>query len=236
MDAGTIPSNISLFLILLICVALDVVDIIEIVKLRTTWKSVNSIDYNLFQTCIKNELFFKTTFSSFSLSAALLATLAILLLIFCPELFFKRLIKGFLNLIYYFYGLYMLAFSIYFASFWKDYTYICYVPGDYNKIFSLMNAFSIVGSIILSSLIIVGFNFYFTLYVYSSSINKSDDSVEYIRKLFWWAVFQGRGNRNNQNNNHNQNARNVSNIIRADNNSINNYQQDNIDDENQRLL
>ncbi|MCQ2816573.1 MAG: hypothetical protein MJ252_04815 [archaeon] len=242
MEGGTVPSNLSLFLILLICIALDVIDIIELSRLKDSWRrAINDIDPITFNNCSKNELILKSAFSSFSFLAAFSATTVICLLLFIPELFLKQFLKGFVYMNYLIFGLYMLGFTLYFILYWDQYAYVCdaNIPGV--RFISMVNCFSIFGCLILAVIVTFGYTIYDTVNIYSNSINKNENSVELLRKAFWWAVFKGRNSAvpRANNNNHNNHINNNNPNILVENNAPHqpeNLIDDNNDNENQRLI
>ena len=193
MDGGTIPTSLTLYLMLTICLILVSVDILEMVKLINAWAMKNKIEPFYFETCIKSDLLVKTAFSIFSLLAAFSAFLLVVMMIVAMEFFINKLLSAFLYLNYMVFGLYMLGFSIFGLVHWNDVAYMCDRKFPNEKVFSIGNMFSLIGCFVLSLVITFGVSIYETMTLYSDSILRRNTGSKLLRTVFWWVVFHGRG-------------------------------------------
>jgi hypothetical protein len=257
MDAF-VPTNLILYLMLIVCLILVIVDIIEILKLQNIWNLKASFELDFYQKCIKPDLLVKTAFSCFSLLAAISACLLVFLMICAMDYFANYFFHSFFYLNYLVFGLYMLGMSIFGMIHWNDVAYSCDASSG-EKIYSIGNIFSLIGCFILSLIITLGVNIYETLELYSNSILRRDDGSDILRNLFWKTVFNGRNeylnnisgdrrvrlmnpvlinhNLNDVNNQGNNNINNENNNNNIDNeNKNNNIIDNNNNDENERLI
>ena len=63
MEGGTIPTNITLYLMLAICIVLVSVDIIEMIKLISAWTLKDKIEPLFFDSCNKVDIIVKKAFT-----------------------------------------------------------------------------------------------------------------------------------------------------------------------------
>ena len=252
MDAF-VPTNLILYLMLIVCLILVIVDIIEILKLQNIWNLKASFDLDFYQKCIKPDLLVKTAFSCFSLLAAISACLLVFLMICAMDYFANYFLHSFFYLNYLVFGLYMLGMSIFGMINWNDVAYSCDASSG-EKIYSIGNIFSLIGCFILSLIITLGVNIFETFELYTNSILRRDDGSEILRNLFWKTVFKGRNehlnyegerrrlnnNENNHNdnndNNNNDNNNNSNNDNNNNNNNDYNIEIENNDNENLGLI
>ena len=237
MDAF-VPTNLILYLMLIVCLILVIVDIIEILKLQNIWNLKASLDLDFYQKCIKPDLLVKTAFSCFSLLAAISACLLVFLMICAMDYFANYFLHSFFYLNYLVFGLYMLGMSIFGMIHWNDVAYSCDASSG-EKIYSIGNIFSLIGCFILSLIITLGVNIFETFELYTNSILRRDDGSEILRNLFWKTVFKGRnehlnyeGERRRLNNNENNHNDNNDNNNNENNNNSNNDNNNNIEIEN----
>lgn len=198
MEGGTIPTNITLYLMLAICIVLVSVDIIEMIKLISAWTVKDKIEPLFFDSCIKVDLLVKTAFSVFSLLAALSAFILVSMMIMSLEFFIEKLMQPFLYLNYNIFGLYMLGFSLFGIIHWNEVAFMCDKKNPDEKIFSVGNMFSLIGCFALSLVITFGVTIFQTVTKFSDSILRRENGSPIIRSIFWWFVFRGRGNENIQ--------------------------------------
>lgn len=233
MEGGTISTNITLYLMLAICLVLVSVDIIELIKLINSWGLKNKIEEFFFENCIKVDLLVKTAFSIFSLLAALSALTLVVMMIISLEIFVNKYLGSFLYINYIIFGLYMLGFSLFGIINWNEVAYICDKKNPNVKIFSVGNMFSLIGCFALSLVITFGVSLYETISLYSDSILRRETGSKTLRTIFWWFVFRGRNNENN----HPQNQRN-NNQLEIENNNISNNQRErnNVPQEERNLV
>jgi hypothetical protein len=186
--------------------------------------------------CYKNEFLIKTAFSIFSFMAAISAFILTFFLAISMEYFIDKMLSAFLYMNYYIFGLYMLGFSIFGLVHWNDITYVCDKNFLFHKEFSLSNMFSLLGCFILSLTITIGVCIYETVMLYIDTILRREGGNKYLRSLFWWAVFRGRGAevlRGNGNGNGNGNAEHID--APAHPQAENDHQNPNIDPNGQNV-
>ena len=239
MEGGTISTNITLYLMLAICLVLVTVDIIEMIKLINSWALKNKIEEFFFENCIKVDLLVKTAFSVFSLLAALSALTLVVMMIISLELFVNKYLSSFLYINYVIFGLYMLGFSLFGIIHWNEVAYMCDKKNPNEKIFSVGNMFSLIGCFALSLVITFAVSIYETVSLYSDSILRRENGSKALRTIFWWFVFRGRNNEDNHpQNQRNQGGNNNQIEIENNNNNISNNERErnNIPQEERNLM
>lgn len=209
MEGQGISNNLTIYLMLLICIILITVDSYEIYKIIKVWTNSQILNPLLFQKCIKSDLLIKSIFAVFSLLASISAFILTLFITINLELFIDKLMKSYLKLVYEIFGPCMLAFSIYGIIKWNDVVYVC-DPRDAGNtsIFSVSNMFSLTGSFIVSLLLTLGVTIYDSIMLYINSISREDGS-KFIRTCFWLTVLKLREANNipgHRENNYNMNS------------------------------
>jgi hypothetical protein len=225
MEGDHLTNNFTIYLMLVICVILISVDMIELYRVVLSWNYMNKFDPVLFNSCIKKELILKTIFSVFSFLAAISAFLLCLFLTISVEFFIEKIMPTFLKLIYFIFGPYMLAFTIFGLANWNDVVYICDRRNYKNQLFSMSNMISLVGCFLFSLTITIGVTIYETVMLYIESILRRSNGSKLLRGMFWWAVLrtnadairnahnaQNENVRNDRNLNNNNNANNAGNV------------------------
>ncbi len=219
---------------LIICAILVSVDVMEIYRLLIQWQNSKAFSHEIFQSCIKNELLLKTVFSIFSMAAAVCAFLLTALLVISVEFFLEKILKAYLNMVYFIFGPYMLGFCILGLAHWDDIMYIC-DPRNMNlKIFSLGNMLSLIICFVISICMTLGSTIYGTIVFYIDSITARPDGSKFLRSAFWWIVLRTSGTNflssaarnvdedNGNNGNNGNNFNNGNNGNNGEGNGINN--------------
>lgn len=230
MEGGTIPTNITLYLMLGICIVLLTVNLIEITKITKVWSNRSQFNPVFFENCIKIDILIKTVFTAFSLLASISAIVFIAQMLLFMQTFINKFLNSFLHLNYLVFGLYMLAFCIFGIVKWNDVAYTCDKKLPFVKVLAVGNVFSLVGCCVLSIVIVFGTSIYSVITLYTDSLLRREGGSSILRTVFWWVVLCGRNNdniRNLGNNEINNNHIEHNILAHIDNNQIPDQHQEN---------
>lgn len=205
MDGGTIPTNLTLYLMLGICIVLFTVNLIEITKIGKVWSNRAQFNPIFFENCVKIDILIKTVFTAFSLLASISAIAFIVQMLIFMQTFLNKFLNSFFYLNYLVFGLYMLAFCIFGIVKWNDVAYSCDKKLPFDKVLAVGNIFSLIGCCMLSVVIVFGTSIYSIMTLYSNSLLRREDGSSFVRNVFWWFVLRGRNNDEIRNLGHNNN-------------------------------
>ncbi len=203
----------TLYLLLIISSILLLVDLIELYRVILNWQYGLQLSPYQFETCIRWDLYTKTTFSVFSILGAISSFSLVACLLIDQNIFTEKILTSFLYFNYLIFGPYMLGFCIIGISNWNNVVKTCDRQNYKNMVFSPGNMLSLIGCFVLSLMVTFMVVSYNTTIVYMDSIRKRPGGSNILRKLFWWCVFKNRepvefiritqGDNNNNNRNEN---------------------------------
>lgn len=229
MEGGAYSGNFSIYLMLVICVVLVSIDTIEMVNIVHTWKKVDRIPTEIFNSCVKSDLLVKTAFSFFSLLAAVSASLFTISLAISVEYFVNKLMPSFLYGAFFIFGPCMLGFSIFGLTQWNEVVFFCDARNYKIKDFSVGNMLALLGCFLFSLTMTVGCSVYHTTIIYIDSLLRRENGSKLLRSIFWWTVLRTGDNnflRRNEEEGEGENNNGA-------NNGENNNEEHNIDNEHE---
>lgn len=190
MEEDERNEQFTLFLLLIICFFLVIVDLLEMNDIIHSWNYGVTIIGETYESCIKWELYTKTAYGLFSLLGATSAFILTAFILVDRYWFLKRVMHSFLWFNYLIFGPYMLGFCLIGFYNWNNVVYSCDKSNYKVKNITLGNVFSLIGCffISLSVSLLVGISNTIILYIYSILRKPRGNII--IRKLFWWFVFK----------------------------------------------
>ncbi len=205
-------SNFMLYLMMILCTTLAVMNSLEIYRMINLWKIALGLKLDYFNDCVKPQYILKSFFCFFSFFASFSALLLTMALVINCIFFKRKLIESYLKLIHYIFGPLLLISSILAFFNWNDIAFICYEGVNY-KFFSISNASSILFCFLVGGFITLTAEFYTTMTLYSDTITRQANGSKTLYSLFWYVSFKLKNTSNidNPNNNSNNNSNNQTN-------------------------
>jgi hypothetical protein len=187
--------NISLYFLFIISSILVFVDSIDMYHVIKNWEVASNNVLTappVIESCIKWELYSKTTFSLLSLFGAFSALFLSTFLIIDTNYFAEKLLNTYLYFNYIMFGPYMLGICILGFFNWSKVVYQCDKQNMNNKILSLTNMVTLISCFMMSLFITALMAILKTVNLYINSTLRRPEGNVIIRKLFWWVVFRNK--------------------------------------------
>jgi len=192
MDAERASENTILYILLVTSLILVMIDTFEFIQIIKNWGNLNSMPYNVFETCFKWEFYAKTIFCIYSLMGALSAFILIKFLIFNANYFIEKFLPTYRVFNYIIFGPYLLGFSLLGLYNWNDVVFVCDKQNLKIKILSHSNLFSLIACFLLSLLITGLIMIVRAINIYFNSILNRPGGSPLIKKAFWKIIFRNR--------------------------------------------
>lgn len=185
--------QITIYLLIGLSSILVLIDIIEVFQLINVWEKSLSLSKEIFNVCLKGELIFRTASTCLSICAALAALLMSLGVLFHT---FGYAIKDFFYILFYYlymiFGAIMLSLCISSFFYFNDIFHFCEKSAlskssnlNDTKVFATGNFITVLGSFILSFIIICFVMSSNVSQFFMTSYHKKYGGSELYRKVFW---------------------------------------------------
>lgn len=184
--------NLSFFLVLFISLLLVLINSIELYSLALKWSYMKGVPTDLFDTCYKYNLSFRTVNDVISFLASISCSIFSLALVVNITWFMSTAFSSYLYYNYVLFGPYTLGFCLIGLWFWKKIMFVCEGEDLSYKTFSFANAVSLIMLFILSFIITLCVLVYSIASLYIDSVLHREEGSDIIRKLFWKVVIRNR--------------------------------------------
>ena len=184
--------NLSFFLVLFISLLLVLINSIELYSLAFKWSYMKTIPTDLFDTCYKYNLSFRTVNGVISFFASISCLVFSLALVANITWFMSTAFSSYLYYNYVLFGPYTLGFCVIGLWFWEKIMFVCEGDDLSSKTFSFANAVSLIMLFILSFVITLGVLVYSIASLYIDSVLRREEGSDIIRKLFWKVVIRNK--------------------------------------------
>ena len=226
-------NSFTVYFILIISMILLVIDSIELYRVIESWNINSKFSPALFAKCLQTPLITRVAFSIYSIITAFCISFMALCLVIDVDYFITKLLSPYLKMIYHCFGPILLTFTIVAFHFWKDVAFTCAGNDTNNKVFSVTNMFTIVGSFIIALLITLGYGIYEVITYHVESVLQRSGGSSLLRKAFWASVHRERSEedyniiRNRRERELNFNSENTNNNLNNTNNNVSLMTKDN---------
>jgi len=216
MEQPFLTSRFTFILIFLVSGILVIVDSIEIyVSFKEFHLYGISLDYYVFEKCVKYHMITKIVFSLFSLLAGLSAFLISGLLLINNNFVLEKLIKTFFYWSYLLFGPYFFVVSV--IAFWhlNEIAYICDSKDIESSNLSISTLITVIICFGMSLGITLSISVIFVVENFVDSIRFRQSGLRCVGRLFWWCALRNRNENNTENVILNE-------VVNIDNNNDNN--------------
>ena len=202
MDYDDSNSRLSLKLVVILSVFLVSMDFLEIYYSFNQLKEDKiRLNESIFENCIQFNILSQIVFTFFASLAGISAFFLGMGLLFDSDLFVRKLSRLYLYFNYIAFGPYLFAATVFGMMYFEKIVFTC-DSSLINRYLNISNLMSLVVCFILSSIITLGYSFFFSINFIYLSIRFKQGGFKPLGKIFWQYVSSRTTQNNNQINQH----------------------------------